>query len=417
MSVVTSTLSILEVSDVSPAVVRGGGERVLWEQAWRLAARGHRVRIVSRSADAGAPAPPERQGVSIREFPVDRGSLLRFIVSSIREARRAGARALEEAAADVLHVHQPLAGYGVLGSRAGRGIPSLYTFHSPAPLEYRSRRGMTGFHRGRWLGALGTAMLWVIERACLRRATRVHVLSEFSSRELQRLYRVARERIVKIPGGVDPERFRPVTDRRQPRRALGLPLDRPLVLTVRNLESRMGLDTLIRATAIVRRAIPEILLLIGGTGSLRESLQSLVHSLDLAEHVRFPGFVPEAELPAYYQAADAFVLPTRELEGFGLVTVEALACGTPVLGTPVGATPEILRPVSETLVFRDRTPEAMADGIRRFFDGIAGDETALGRLRRACRSHVEASYGWEDAIASLEDVLGGLAARARGVAS
>src|SRR5207249_11624167 len=56
----------------------------------------------------------------------------------------------------------------------------------------------------------------------------------------------------------------------------------------------------------------------------------------------FLGFIPDETLPSYYHAADVFVLPTRELEGFGLVTVEALACGTPVLGTPVGATPEVL---------------------------------------------------------------------------
>ena len=67
--------------------------------------------------------------------------------------------------------------------------------------------------------------------------------------------------------------------------------------------------------------------------------------LGLDKHVTFLGFVPDADLPRYYQAADVFVLPTRELEGFGLVTAEALACGTPVLGTPVGATPELLEPL------------------------------------------------------------------------
>src|SRR2546426_10110498 len=107
----------------------------------------------------------------------------------------------------------------------------------------------------------------------------------------------------------------------------------------------MGLDTLIRAMATVRERFPRVLLLIGGSGSLRPLLETITISLALSDHVRFLGFVPERDLPAYYGAADAFVLPTRELEGFGLGTVEALACGMPVLGTPLCAKARNLAPV------------------------------------------------------------------------
>src|SRR5437899_12651573 len=156
---------------------------------------------------------------------------------------------------------------------------------------------------------------------------------------------------MKIVGGADVERFHPSGTREAQRQALGLPGDRPLLFTLRNLEPRMGLDTLIRAMATVRERFPRVLLLIGGSGSLRPLLETLTISLSLSEHVRFLGFVPERDLPAYYGAAAAFVLPTRELEGFGLVTVAALACGTPVLGTPGGATPAILEPPTRSLHF------------------------------------------------------------------
>ena len=396
------------VSDVSPLRVAGGGERVLWEQAARLARRGHRVSVVSRAAD-GAAAATSRDGVRVVEFPADRRSLGRFMLSSIRGARTAAGRELAAAGADVLHLHQPLSGVGVLRSPAGRGLPSLYTFHSPAPLEYRLRRGTSRLHRGGAAGRLGMAVLWALECLCVRRATRVHVLSAFSADLLRRLYGVPAARIVRIPGGVDTERFRPAADRAEARRALGLPDGRPLVLTLRNLESRMGLDALLAALAEVRRAVPDVLLLLGGTGSLRGELERLVASLDLGAHVRFLGFVADAELPRWYQAADVFVLPTRALEGFGLVTVEALASGTPVLGTPVGATPEILGALTPSPLFEDASPAAIARGLTAFLERAARDPEGARTLRAACRRLAETSYSWERAVDGLEATLAELA--------
>ena len=404
-------LRVLMVADVSPWGPLGGGERMLWEQARHLAARGHDVRIVSRAeGEAAVHVPVEHERVRIREFPVDRGSIARFIKSSVFGARRLVSEALASQSADVLHVHQPLAGYGALASRAGARLPSLYSFYSPAPLEYRSRRGMTTWHRAGLVGATGTALLWAIERACLKRARLVHVLSDFSADQLWELYAVPRERIVRIWGAAATDRFVPAPDRGAIRQELGLAGDRPLLLTVRNLEARMGLDTLLDAMARLRARRPGALLLIGGTGSLRESLEAQSRALGLDEHVKFLGFVPDAELPRYYQAADIFVLPTRELEGFGLVTVEALACGTPVLGTPVGATPEILRALCPSLVFRGTTPETMAEDLERILAAKERDPDAYARLRAACREHVERRYTWERAAGELEGALGRVAA-------
>ncbi|MGH7346081.1 MAG: glycosyltransferase [Candidatus Rokuibacteriota bacterium] len=406
---------MLMVSDVSPSRPLGGGERMLWEQARRLAARGHDVRVVSRAdPDATAAVSIEHERVRIQQFLADRGSIARFVRSSIFGARRAVSETLGHQAADVLHVHQPLAGYGALASRAGARLPSLYSFYSPAPLEYRSRRGMTAQHRAGLAGATATALLWAIERACLRRARLVHVLSDFSADQLWKLYAVPRERIVKIRGAAATDRFRPAADRGAVRRALGVPVDRPLLLTVRNLEARMGLDNLLDAMARLKARCPGAVLWIGGAGSLRDALEAQSQALGLADQVKFLGFVPDAELPGYYQAADLFVLPTRELEGFGLVTVEALACGTPVLGTPVGATPEILKALCPSLVFRDTTPEVMAEDLARFLAARERDPEASARLRGACREHVERHYTWEHATERLEGALRHVGAGARG---
>jgi len=401
----SGALRVLMVSDVSPAGPGGGAERMLWEQAWRLAARGHDVRVLSRASPDSPAGRIERQGVRIDHFPVTQRSPARFIGTSILSARRAVSGALAGERADVLHLHQPLAGYGALLSRSGRRLPSLYSFYSPAPLEYRSRHGMTAHHLGGWAGALAVGALWAIERACVRRARLVHVLSDFSAGQLRTLYGVPTGRIVKIAGAVDVERFRPAPDRAAVRSRLGLPADRPVLLTVRNLEARMGLDGLLRAMAILKLVAPGALLLVGGSGSRRAELEALATSLGLAAHVRFLGFVPDAALPSYYQASDCFVLPTRALEGFGLVTVEALACGTPVLGTPVGATPEVLGPLSPSLVFKSPAPEDMADDLRRFLEAKERDPDAAARLRHACRRYAESRFGWDREVAELEAAL------------
>ena len=242
-------------------------------------------------------------------------------------------------------------------------------------------------------------MLWLVEGACLRRASRIRVLSHFSAEQLWQLYRVPADRIVKVPGGMDAERFRPAADRLAVRKALGLPGERPVLLTVRNLEARMGLDTLIRAMAGVVRHRPDALLLVGGTGSLRAPLEALAASLGLTASVRFLGYVPEAELPRHYQAADLFVLPTRELEGFGLVTLESLACGTPAIGTPVGGTPELLAPIDQALLADAPSAEALARALLAFF--ARADHDALAAR---CRAHTEA-YAWDRIAERLETEL------------
>jgi glycosyltransferase involved in cell wall biosynthesis/SAM-dependent methyltransferase len=400
------SLGILQVSDVSPLTIRGGAERVLWEQAWRLVKRGHRVHIVSRAASDSETGSTERQGVSITGYPCRRGSSsLEFFVNSIRGARRAVTAALEAAPADIVHLHQPFSAYGALGARGVNALPRLYTFLSPAPLEYRSRQGMTAHHHPGVAARAAQTLLWAIERSCLRRVSRIHVLSDFSADQLWRLYGIPSDRIVRIPGGADIDRFVPAPDRNAVRRELGLPEGIPVLLTIRNLEARMGLDTLIEAMAILRRAAPDALLVIGGAGSLRAKLESLVASRQLQGQVRFPGYIPDAALPRYYQAADAFVLPTRELEGFGLITVEALASGTPVLATAIGATPEILRPLDPSFLFRAATPEAMAERLQTFLENLTRDPSAADVVRTACRRYAEAEYGWDRSVSRLENTL------------
>ena len=183
----------------------------------------------------------------------------------------------------------------------------------------------------------------------MHRATAVTVLSEFSRRMVRGFY--DREAVI-IPGGVDSKRFQP---------SPGKPENRALYLiTLRNLVPRMGLAELTRSMKLLP---PDTRLDIGGEGPLRRDLQELITSLGMENQVRLLGHIPDRDLPHFYSSADWFVLPTAALEGFGLVILESLSCGTPVLGTRIGAIHELLEQFDSRWVIPQPEPEAIAAAI------------------------------------------------------
>jgi glycosyltransferase involved in cell wall biosynthesis len=244
-----------------------------------------------------------------------------------------------------------------------------------------------------------------IERVALNRSRRVIVLSDFMRRRIAECHRVEAERMLLVPAGADTGIFSPIPDYRLSRPALGLKREHFILLTVRNLVPRMGLDALLRAMVRVRQTIPHVQLLIGGSGPLRSALEAQVKTLDLEACVRFLGFVPEGVLPEYYRAADVFVLPTAQLEGFGLVTIEALASGTPVLGTPVGATDEVLGRLDTSLLAKGTDAESLAVGIDALHRRFTADPAARVRLAEAGRALVLRDYTWSRHCERIEAAL------------
>lgn len=228
------------------------------------------------------------------------------------------------------------------------------------------------FH-GPWAGeaAAEGASPWVVaakralERRVYRTGARFIVLSDAFRTLLEERYGVDPERVRVIPGGVDAERFRPVADRAQARHTLGWPEGRRIILCVRRLARRMGLEELLEAWEQVTPRHPEALLVIGGRGPLAGELESAVARI--GSSVRLHGFIPEEVLPLAYAAADATLVPSQVLEGFGLVTLESLACGTPVLVTPVGGLPEAVAGLGLTLAGGD--VESLAGGLERALSG------------------------------------------------
>jgi glycosyltransferase involved in cell wall biosynthesis len=189
---------------------------------------------------------------------------------------------------------------------------------------------------------------------------------------------------------------------------LSLPEDKFILLTVRNLVSRMGLENFIHSLRQASVILPGIHAVIGGEGPLKERLMSLTRDLGVANIVTFAGFIPDGELPDYYRAADLFILPTLELEGFGLVTLEAMATGLPVLGTPIGGTLEILERLDERYLFDDTSPEAITRRITEIGRQYLENPDVAREASLRCRTFVEENYSWKRNVDMVEDLFRGL---------
>jgi len=168
------------------------------------------------------------------------------------------------------------------------------------------------------------------------------------------------------------------------------------------------LENLLFAMKELKDVRRDVFLVIGGEGVLEGKLKELARKLGLEDVVRFEGYIPDEDLPMYFQGADYFILPTRSLEGFGLVTVEALACGTPVLGTPVGAIPEVLSRLDPSLLAEGNGPEHILI-VHTSSEGLE----KLKELRGRCRELALREYDWEKVVDRLEALFRQICGKAR----
>ncbi len=236
-------------------------------------------------------------------------------------------------------------------------------------------------------------------------SNKIIALSYFTKNKLFEAYKINADNISIIPGGIDLDRFHFIGKKFEIRKALKIPDDKVILLTVRNLVNRMGLENLIIALKDIVKNAPDIYLVIGGEGPLKAELIALTKSLNLREYIHFTGFIPEDKLPSFYQMADLFILPTKELEGFGLVTLEALACGLPVLGTPIGATKEILGRFDSEFIFDSAGPESMSKKIIEKYKIIKDNPLKWEEISFKCRDFTEKHYSWEKNVDSLEELF------------
>jgi len=375
----------------------GGSDRVIWQLSRGLATRGHDVQLVIRRLASALPATSVIDGVTVHRYADPWHSFATLYLPSVARAARAVRAVARDRVPHVVHAHHGISGLGA--ARAQVGAPA-YTYYGPWHQEFlhevRHRNEMVPLKRwtrGLWAPAKA-ALARRIERVAVRHARRVIVLSRYSESQLTEVHGVSGSSVSIIPGGVDLQQFVPRLERREARSRLGLADAGPLLFTVRRLVPRMGLEPLLQA--LVR--VPDARLVIGGSGWLRPRLEASASALGVASRVSFAGRIDDKDLPVFYQAADLVVLPSVALEGFGLITLEALACGTPVVATANSGATDVLGPLEPSWISPDASPASLATTIAGALSASCAPE-----VNKRCRVHAE-QYSWERMVARHEEL-------------
>ncbi|HTV73809.1 MAG TPA: glycosyltransferase family 4 protein [Candidatus Acidoferrales bacterium] len=367
----------------------GGTQVVAQETGRRLVERGHEVTFLARRPNRDIPLQENCDGVDVRRYDVD------FRPAAIEASRKAAKRLWDEKPFDVLHTHFA---YCAIGPSLAipASVPRLRTFHGAwdqeadagwgGPEAATIKRLKRGFRR------------WV-EARDIRRSDAVVTLSEHSKRYVLERFNKAPASVHTVGGGVDFKRFVLVADKKSLRRKLRLPADGPLVMFAGRLVRPKGPFELLAAMQRFISIEPAAHLVIVGDGAERRALEETAAALGIDEHVHFAGYVHE-RMSEYYAAADVLVLASHIPETFGLVTAEALACGLPVIGAPLGATVDILKGLESRLLMKGTSADDIFEALQAFFS--ADWSRALGP--DIVRAYALEHFSWERHAERVEQI-------------
>ncbi len=373
---------ILMVADVSAEAVHGGAERMLHHHLRALVGAGYDVTMLTRQPTPDAEVCIELPQFGIQEF--------RFPFSGDKGYQ--GLKELKSAAKqwwkhhqddfDVVVSEQPFVMWALLA--AGCKLPRLQVCFSFAFEEYETRHAldMTAKHK------VAIQAMKKLEAKVYKSADALMGLSKFTQDRMHHFFGLAQDACVINPAAADEFQGLHISQHDEVRAELGW--ETPVVTTLRNLVPRTGVDLLIQAAAIVKVTHPDVKFIIMGDGGLRQSMQKLADELGVADTVTFTGYLPEEDVQKRLLASDVFVLPTRGLEGFGLVTLEANAWGTPVLATPISANKELVPSIIHNQLADNASPLALAEKV------IWMTENPLGQAQRI-RTQEDAfrQYNWQ----------------------
>ncbi|HKJ71223.1 MAG TPA: glycosyltransferase [Gammaproteobacteria bacterium] len=315
---------------------------------------------------------------------------------------------LSEAA--LFHGHYWDGGAAALMASLRSGRPLVFTSHSLGR-EKRDRVPEDG--------SLNYALRIANEHRVLAAADAVIALTEMEKGVLERRYAVDPAKVHVVPGGVDTDAYRPSGDAEAIRRRHGLAEDERLVFTTGRLDPRKGYDLFLQALPEALRrlkaeGVRARFLLPGGGDSLndneravRDRMEALIAEHGLGERVVLFPHLDFAQLLAYYSAADLFVLPSP-YEPFGLVAVEAMACGTPVLATCHGGPPEIVEPGSDGDLADPTDPGAFGAALAE----LLTDRQRLAAMGEHAQRRAREVFDWRAVAAAIREVYGQVVAAA-----
>ena len=358
----------------------GGNERYVYELTHQLAASGDEVELCAVSL----PSDPGETPLKLTNLcEADSSFFKRYQATQKNFAQR------QIQTADAINIHFPLYGLPVLPVLPPE-TPVTLTFHGPWALESQAEGA----------NAISVAFKKFIEQRVYNKMTRFLVLSRAFGQVLHENFKIPWDKINVVPGGVDVERFKPTSNSEEAREKLGWPRDKFILFTPRRIVNRMGLDKLIDAVEQLSPKYPEIWVAIAGKGYLREELEQRVKAKGLEDSIKFLGFLPDEDLPTAYEAANLTIIPSQALEGFGLILLESLSCGTPVTCTPVGGMPEVIQAFTPELIMENTETQAIANTLEAI---LSGKQTLPSSDE--CRQYVLDHFDWRNISQKVREVL------------
>ena len=364
-----------------------GGNRYPYETIRRLGARGHPVTVVTPGLHH---AWPELPNVRYHLYPVLRPHPVVSHASNLL----AGFAALRRERGYSVAI----AGSYEAGLAIGwwRLAPLVFLFHSEFYSEWVARQ--------RPLRRAIRAYMVAVERRVFEYSRRIVAVSQFSARQIVSRLPSASSKIRVVPTGVDTVFFSPPAsppaERSALRRELGFSVHEPLLVGVGRLAGVKQFDRLVTGFAVAAARGLGGRLVIAGDGPERPRLERLVATYGLADRVCLAGYCDPLRLRALMQAADLQVCSSA-FENLSLAILEGMACGTPVLGTPGGGTPELVGAIDAGLVLADDEPHTLAEAL----PSLLSDPDRLVELGHRARALAVERYDWERVVDGLEAVM------------
>jgi glycosyltransferase involved in cell wall biosynthesis len=356
----------------------GGTGNVAWYNALGLARLGHEVHVFT--VEQGG-EPLDAREVRVHRLPalvrIGNAPLLPGLVPAL-------------AGFDVIHLHYPFFFGAEMVWAASRlsGIPYVLTYHNALIGD-----GARALLFRAWERTLG--------RLVVAGSRKLLAVSLDHARGLPLLRAMPPGRLAELPNGVDVERFHPAVAADWVREQLRIERGRPMVLFVAALDRAhyfKGLGRLLEAVARIRER--QIALVVVGDGDQRREYEAQADALGIRSLVHFVGAVAHAALPPYFAAADVLALPTSPPESFGVVLVEALACGTPVVASDIPGVRAVVRATGGGILVPPGDVAALAAALA----DLAADPARRAALGRRGRRAVEERYAWPAIAKRLEAI-------------
>lgn len=228
-----------------------------------------------------------------------------------------------------------------------------------------------------------------LHRRMVREASGVAIPTPYLKEVLEENFNAQSKKMRVIPWGVDLGQFAPSPEKHALREKFNLPSDGMVIVSVQRLHMRKGIQILLRALELLRQRDARFTMLLVGEGSERSLIEKTVESLNLKDHVRLLGRISEDELPKVYQAADIFAMHSYH-EGFGLVYLEAMASGLPIITTRSAGSQAIIKEEENGFLVPAGNAEAFADVILKLF----GNASMRKQMGEQSRKIAEQTYGW-----------------------